>query len=111
MQSRESILQDNWDSLERSLRNEIGRISLLLDSACQHLEQTSQIEALAEIADGKLNRWFKKRKKEAADHKASVIAKAEAKLAGEREDHVREFRRNEALKKLTSEDKKILGIG
>lgn len=106
----DSIIIENFKATERALRQQLDLVTKLLASLCEHIEKTSQLQVLLTIEDGKLARWWGKHKKIEADRKAEKVASEVRQIARAREEKERKDTRDKILKKLTPEDKKILGI-
>lgn len=110
MQSAESIVRGNYEATIDALKQKLNLTTKLLSALCEHIEKTSQLQILATIEDGKLARWWGKHKKIEAELKAEKKESEARRIDLEHEKQKKKDIRDEVLKKLTPEEKKILGV-
>ncbi|MDO8495977.1 MAG: hypothetical protein Q7S43_00800 [bacterium] len=105
-----SIIRDNYEATEKALRQKLDSVTQLLCSLCGHLEETSQVSILETIDNGKLTKWWENHKKADAKRRADQIEKQERDALRKQEEQRVKDVRDKVLKKLTPEEKRILGV-
>ena len=110
MHSIESILRHNFDVTEKHLRQQIGLLTELLATLCDHIEKSPQAPILITISDGKVAGWWGKHKKVETERIAHEKVLEARRIARENKEREKKDARDKLLQKLTPEEKEILGI-